>query len=56
MERHQAGAARVIPILLRPVDWQGALFSQLPVLPKNQQPVTSWDNRDEAFQAIAEGI
>lgn len=56
MERHQAGEALVIPILLRPVDWTGALFSQLTVLPKNQKPVTKWDNRDEAFQAIAEGI
>ena len=56
MERHQAGEARVIPILLRPVDWQGAPFSQLPVLPRNQQPVTSWGDRDAAFQAIAEGI
>lgn len=56
MERHQAGEALVIPILLRPVDWTGALFSQLTVLPKNRQPVTKWDNRDEAFQAIAEGI
>ena len=24
LERHQAGEARVIPILLRPVDWKGA--------------------------------
>jgi HEAT repeat protein len=56
MERHQAGEARVIPILLRPVDWTGASFSQIPVFPRNRQPVTTWDNRDEAFRAIAEGI
>ncbi|PSN18719.1 hypothetical protein C7271_11065 [filamentous cyanobacterium CCP5] len=58
IERHQAGEARVIPILLRPVDWAGAPFSQLPVLPKNHQPVTSshWTTQDEAFQEIAEGI
>jgi HEAT repeats/TIR domain/HEAT repeat len=56
MARHQAGEARVIPILLRPVDWQGAPFSQLPVLPRNHQPVTSWSDRHAAFQEIAEGI
>ncbi|MDX2214313.1 MAG: HEAT repeat domain-containing protein [Oculatellaceae cyanobacterium bins.114] len=56
MERHQAGEARVIPILLRPVDWQDAPFSQLEVLPKNKQPVTSWANQDEAFEEIAKGI
>jgi len=56
MERHQAGEAHVIPILLRSVDWMGAPFSQLDVLPKNKQPVTTWDNRDEAFRQVAEGI
>jgi hypothetical protein len=56
IERHQAGEARVIPILLRPVDWQGALFNQLNVLPKNHQPVTTWPNPDEAFREIAAGI
>jgi HEAT repeat protein len=56
MERHQAGEAHVIPILLRPVDWAGAPFSQLDMLPKNKRPVTTWDNRDEAFRQIAEGI
>ncbi len=56
MERHQAGKARVIPILLRPVDWAGASFSQLDLLPQNHQPVTLWDNQDEAFREIAEGI
>ena len=56
IERHQSGEARVIPILLRPVDWQSAPFSQLDVLPKNHQPVTTWPNPDQAFQEIAEGI
>jgi hypothetical protein len=56
IERHQAGEARVIPILLRPVDWAGAPFSQLEVLPKNHQPITTWANQDEAFHEIAEGI
>jgi hypothetical protein len=56
IKRHQVGEARVIPILRRPVDWAGAPFSQLEVLPKNHQPVTTWANQDEAFREIAEGI
>lgn len=56
MKRHQAGEARVVPILLRPAEWVGAPFSQLPMLPKNCQPVATWTNPDEAFQEIAEGI
>jgi len=48
--------ALVIPILLRPVDWQSAPDRQLDVLPKNHQPVTTWLNPDEAFREIAEAI
>ncbi|MBC8872288.1 MAG: hypothetical protein H8E44_22890 [Planctomycetes bacterium] len=29
LETHNAGDARVIPIMLRTVDWKGAPFSQL---------------------------
>jgi tetratricopeptide (TPR) repeat protein len=56
MERERAGEARVIPILLRPVDWEGAPFSHLNVLPSNGKPVTSWPDRDEAFLDITKGI
>ena len=56
LERHQAGAAVVIPIILRPVDWSGAPFAKLQCLPSHAVPVTSWANRDEAFRDVAEGI
>ena len=49
MARHDAGAARVIPVILRPVDWHSAPFGTLQALPKDGHPVTSWSNRDEAF-------
>ncbi|MBM4467864.1 MAG: toll/interleukin-1 receptor domain-containing protein [Chloroflexi bacterium] len=56
MERHKAGEARVIPVILRPVDWKGAPFGKLQALPTDAEPVTSWKNRDEAFVDIAQGI
>ena len=56
MERHEAGTARVIPIILRPVDWHTAPFGKLQALPRNGKPVTTWKNRDEAFADIARGI
>ncbi len=56
MERHEAKEARVIPIILREVDWQGASFGKLQALPKNAEPVTNWPNRDRAFADIARGI
>ena len=42
IERHEAGEARVIPIILRPVIWKGAPFEKLQALPKDAKPVTSW--------------
>ncbi len=56
MERHHAKDARVIPILLRAVDWKGAPFSKLQFLPSNAKPVTGWANRDKAFEDVAKGI
>ena len=56
LERHQAGQARVIPILLRPVDWKGAPFARLQALPTNAKAITSWSNQDEAFADVAAGI
>jgi len=56
VDQHKAGEARAIPIILRPVDWAGAPFGELQALPKNAKPVTTWDNRDEAFLSIAQGI
>jgi hypothetical protein len=42
MERHEAGEARVIPIILRQTDWAGAPFGKLQALPKDAKPVTLW--------------
>jgi hypothetical protein len=56
LERHAAGEARVIPIILRPVDWHGTAFARLQALPKDGKPVTKWSNRDEAFLDVAQGI
>ena len=56
IEKHKAGEARVIPIILRPVDWKETPFAQLHSLPTGAQPVTTWHNRDEAWLNVVEGI
>src|SRR3954463_2468528 len=57
MERHEAGTARVIPVVLRPVDaWHTAPFGKLQALPEKGKAVTTWKNRDEAFADIARGL
>jgi TIR domain len=56
LARHDAGEARVLPIHLRPVDWQGAPFARLQALPTDARPVTEWADPDQAFRNIAQGI
>jgi len=56
MTRHEAKEARVIPVILRPVDWQAAPFGKLQALPKDGKPITTWPNQDDAFVNVARGI
>ena len=57
-ERHKAGTARVIPILLRRVDNWKAAFGNLKVkaLPEGERPVSDRKPYDNAFENIAGGI
>ena len=55
LERHKAGEARVIPVIVRSVYWQGIL-GNLQALPTDAKPVRSWADVDEAFLNVAEGI
>jgi hypothetical protein len=56
MERHAAGTARVIPIIMKPCDWQDTAFSKLQVVPKDAKPVTSWSDQDEALLDVVKSI
>jgi hypothetical protein len=55
IERHEAGKARVVPIILRPVSTLGVL-AKLEALPKKAKPVTTWRNRDSAWVDVAKGL
>lgn len=56
MERHNAGEALVIPIILRGVDWQGAPFGKLQCLPTNAKPMNEWRIKDKALLDVTAGI
>ncbi len=56
MERHEKGEAKVIPIILRPVDWQDTPFGNLQALPTAGKAITVWSNRDEALLVVEQGI
>jgi TIR domain len=56
IERHNAGEARVIPILVRPTDFDGAPFAELQMLPSEAKAISLWPDRDAAFLNVVKGI
>lgn len=56
VQRHNEGTARVIPIIVKPCDWQGTPFSKLQVVPKDAKPITTWNDQDDAFLNVVQSI
>lgn len=56
MERHEQGDARVIPVILRPCDWQGAPFGNLRAVPADGKPVVQHATLDEGLLEVAQAI
>jgi internalin A len=56
VERYEKGEVRVIPVIVRDVDWRRAPFAQLQALPQDGRAVTLWENRDSAWRHVSEGI
>lgn len=56
MRRHQEKKVRVIPIMLRPCDTSGAVFSSLQGLPSRWKPVVSWPDQDEAWTDVVKQL
>lgn len=56
MQKHSSGEARVVPIIVRPVDFEGVPFAALQALPSGAKPVTEWSNIDEAWTDVAKGL
>jgi WD40 repeat protein len=58
LERHRCGEARVIPVIVRPVYWQGEPLGKLQALPTDGKPVMSalWQSIDEAFFDVTQGL
>jgi internalin A len=59
LERHAAGSAQVVPIIIRDYAWKSAPFGKLQPLPKDGRAVTSSTARparDRAWKQVAEGI
>ena len=56
LERHRRGEAVVIPVILKPADWQSAGLAGLLALPKDGKAVSTWPDHDAAYLDIAQGL
>jgi internalin A len=56
LERHEKGKARVIPVIVRDVNWKNAPFAKLQGLPRDGKAVTLWQDKDSAWRNVSEGI
>jgi hypothetical protein len=56
LEQHRRGETHVVPIILRPCDWQHSPLKDLRCLPHNGKPMTQWQDQDEVFHAITQDL
>ena len=56
IERHDAGEAIVIPVILRACDWHHAPFGKLLATLTDGKPITQWADRDQAMLEVARAV
>jgi len=52
LDCNQKGKVKIIPIIIRPCDFESLPICQFKVLPLNKIPVSVWENEDEAWLQI----
>src|SRR5579875_1886625 len=52
LQRHNAGLARVIPVLVRPTEREDTPLADLAVLPTNGVAISAWEDREAAWQQV----
>ncbi|PQP34741.1 hypothetical protein C6A37_06175 [Desulfobacteraceae bacterium SEEP-SAG9] len=56
LERHKYGRSILIPIIIRPCDWNDSPLGKIQALPTDATPVNTWPNEDSAWTIIVQGI
>jgi TIR domain len=56
MERHDAGEAVVVPVILRACDWHHSPFKHLNALPSGGREIAKWASPDDAFLDVVQGL
>lgn len=56
LQRHQSGICTVIPVILKPCGWEETPLATLQALPKDGEAITLWNNRDQAYKSVFDGV
>jgi hypothetical protein len=56
IQRATSGEALLVPVLVRPVDWQGTDISAFQALPIDATPISKWSDRDDAYISVSIGL
>ncbi len=56
VERHKAGTARVVPVVLSACLWQKTPLAEIQGLPRGVKPIVSYGNMDDAWNEVVEGL
>ena len=55
-QRCDAGKCKLVPIIVRACDWQEQGFAKYNVLPAKGKTIKSWEDQDEAWLEVVNGI
>lgn len=56
LQRHDAGEARVVPIIIEPCDWTSSPLRKLKAVPKDGKPVSEWTNENNAYLDVVQEL
>jgi len=56
LERYYRGEVIIVPIIIRPCDFDSIELNKFQALPKDLKPISIWSNVDEAWLNVIEGI
>lgn len=56
LRRHDDQAIHLVPVIVRPVEWQTTPLGGLSVLPPGGKPISTWQNLDEAWLEVVRGV
>lgn len=56
LDRHRDNTVKVVPVLVRPTDYEGHELARFQGLPRNFTPVSEWQSRDQAWLEVVKGV